>query len=87
MMTAVLPLTSPMTFITSVRSSLPRRRFSTIASGADRSSAKFRAFFAKPSSLTTTMSSSCLALMCAQMRLTAVSSSTGMLKNPWIWPW
>jgi hypothetical protein len=63
MITAVLPATSPMTFMSSVRSSLPRRRFSTIASGARSFSAKFRAFFAKPSSLTTTTSGSSLAWM------------------------
>ena len=33
------------------------------------------------------MSSSSLDLMWAQIRFTAVSSSTGMLKKPWIWPW
>jgi hypothetical protein len=52
-----------MTFISSVRSSLPSRRFSTIASGALSFSAKLRAFLANPSSLTTTTSDSSLAWM------------------------
>ncbi len=87
MITAFLPATSPMMFISSVLSSLPTRRFSTMASGAPSFSAKLRAFLAKPSSLTTTMSSSCLSLMYRPRMSTAVSSSTGMEKKPWIWPW
>src|SRR5207244_3325773 len=63
MLTAFLPSTSPMMFISSVLSSLPTRRFSTMASGAPRISAKLRAFLANPSSLTTTMSSRSLARM------------------------
>ncbi len=59
-MIARLPRTSPMTFMSSARSRLPTRRFSMIASGASSSSANVRARLAKPRSVTTTQSSSCM---------------------------
>ena len=54
---ACLPSTLPMTFLASVMPLLPRRRFSTMASGASRRSASLRAFLAKPSSAETIVKS------------------------------
>ena len=79
--------TSPMIVIASACSLLELRRLSTMASSARRRSATSRAFFAPPTSVATITGRGRLSERKYSARCgCACSSSSGMLKKPWICP-